>query len=66
MARQKTPAPPWNDVTNDGGQVIGRWRIEGGMLRVAARNGGSRSARPSSGSNETLARIMLSEPWARS
>jgi hypothetical protein len=53
-----------NAVMNDAGKTIGWWWIDGGVLRVASRNGDTRTTSLSR-DNEGLARLMLTEAWAR-
>ncbi len=66
MARKNSSTAIRNAVINDAGETIGWWWLDGSMIRVESRNGQSRATGSSAvGANVDLARIMLSEPWAR-
>ncbi|GBR06165.1 hypothetical protein GLI01_23720 [Gluconacetobacter liquefaciens] len=48
------------------GEIIGHYIVKGGMITVYSPNGHSRTTRQSgAGDNAGLARLMLSEAWAR-
>ena len=52
-----------NPVVADNGQTLGWWWLDGDMVTVRSPTGVTKSARRSA-SNDTLARLMLREPWA--
>lgn len=67
MARKKDPIYPIdkNEVLDASGTKIGSWWLDGEMICVENRQGLTKWARKSSANgNETLARLMLREPWA--
>lgn len=54
------------DVLKDG-KVIGQYSVKNGMITVTSKkNGQSQTTQTSAvGANASLARLMLSEPWAK-
>ncbi|HEY3799256.1 MAG TPA: hypothetical protein VGL58_12970 [Caulobacteraceae bacterium] len=61
----KRTAPPLrHQVVSPTGDLLGWWTVEGGMLCVRSKSGAVRRAPPSK-ANDTVARQMLAEAWAK-
>ncbi len=56
---------PWNDIVDATDSIIGMWsQCKNGWMAVRSPTGATKTARPSLGAQELLARSMLDEPWA--